>query len=198
MLVQELRPALVILLLLTLITGVMFVLVFTFLLFQFQPENERISHSYSVSIDVTDDEEYEILCPVPLDSRGQLRHDFTKEVEAVDGDASIKVESTTYGFALRIIGHGPANITWEDHWSVSGGRRLANLSMPVLQGGISTNLSWVYCGHGGVTVSLHSESSHTILDGMPRGGSITRTIDGVLIPVGWQQMLTQTSYFGYI
>jgi len=183
--------------LLSLGIGVMLVLSISFLLLEARAGVYRFDHSYFVDIEALDNETYLILCPLPVDSSGKLSHGFADDVTLVSGEVEIDVVATEHGQALRIVGYGPANITWSDRWDGDRDERLANLSTAD-QGGSDPHLAWAYCNQDGITIHLRSHSTQMIVDGTPRGFSINQTIDGTLASSGWQLMTVDSSTFNFV
>ena len=183
---------------LTLVTSVMLILVFSFVLFEVGAEKDHLSHSYNVDIEASNEEYYLIQCPIPVNADGKLRRGFADEVNVASGDVEIDIISTEHGRALRIVGHGPANVTWDDRWDGDRDEALRNLSMPYVKDGSPSNSTWMYCNQGGVTIHIRSYSAQSRLDPMPAGLIVNRTIEGEMTSAGWQLMPVSSKYFALI
>ena len=146
------------------------------------------SHQYSVKISAGITTRFQVMCPVPLDSNGDMPAHFLEEMDIRTENTTTDLVETDHGLALQVNGTGSADLRWTGQWSEHHGRYFDSMSMTTLAGPSGgDNMSWVYTNSSNVRLLLDYffGSLMNRPSGLGSGMDTQLSVDAVSSTQGW-------------
>lgn len=120
-------------------------------------EDREYNHLYVLRIETDSDDEYTLVCPIPLNRTGAHYAAFLDEIEMTLGDLDVSLVDTLHGKALEARGVGDATLEWHGSWDEEDGDWYLDLSMTsgdAFDFENNSRESWIYADRGNLSIRL--------------------------------------------